>query len=213
MEPKDGSARGDHGDPRSWDEKWRDPSFSPPWNIEDVAAPVRAAVEDGWLRGRTLLDVGCGLGVHSAWLAGRGFQVLGIDIAPEVIARARARWKGRERLAFEVVDATAPWTPPGSFDAILDRGCLHGINQPRRPRYAHNLISWASWTCRFLLLVRAPGEAMAEWTEEVRGLFSPAFDLVDARRVAEEGPASDEPPPRAAYRLVRRLGPFRVNQS
>ena len=41
------------------------------------------------LEGRTALDIGCGGGVLSAWLAQRGARVTGIDVSPASVARAR----------------------------------------------------------------------------------------------------------------------------
>jgi SAM-dependent methyltransferase len=37
------------------------------------------------------LDVGCGTGRHTAWLAAAGHDVVGIDPSPEMLARARRR--------------------------------------------------------------------------------------------------------------------------
>src|SRR5262245_19051495 len=45
-----------------------------------------------------VLDLGCGTGWTSAFLARRGYDVLGVDIAPEMIRLAR-RLRRRERLA------------------------------------------------------------------------------------------------------------------
>lgn len=40
------------------------------------------------LNGKSVLDIGCGNGVLSAWLARRGGRVTGIDISPESVTRA-----------------------------------------------------------------------------------------------------------------------------
>ena len=45
--------------------------------------------------GRTL-DVGCGTGRHTAWLAAAGHDVVGIDPSTEMLARARERLPGVE---------------------------------------------------------------------------------------------------------------------
>jgi tellurite methyltransferase len=54
--------------------------------------------------GRRALDIACGEGRNSIFLAGRGFSVTGIDISAEGIAKA-SKWAGTERLAVEYVTA------------------------------------------------------------------------------------------------------------
>jgi len=59
--------------------------------------------------GARLLDVGCGTGHWSAFFSARGFEVTGVDIAPEMIAVAK-----KKRIAnavFQVADAhSLPFT-------------------------------------------------------------------------------------------------------
>jgi SAM-dependent methyltransferase len=40
---------------------------------------------------RTLLDLGCGTGRHAVELARRGYEVVGVDVSEEMLARARRR--------------------------------------------------------------------------------------------------------------------------
>jgi SAM-dependent methyltransferase len=40
---------------------------------------------------RRVLDLGCGTGRHSEILARRGYEVSGVDVSPDMLARARAR--------------------------------------------------------------------------------------------------------------------------
>jgi SAM-dependent methyltransferase len=52
-----------------------------------------------WLLGqapaaRSLLDVGCGTGRFTAWLAGRRLQVFGLDRSPAMLAALRKRHRG-----------------------------------------------------------------------------------------------------------------------
>lgn len=61
-----------------------------------------------------LLDVGCGTGHWSAFFSTRGFEVTGVDIAPEMIAAARA--KRITNASFQVADAHALPFHDGRFD-------------------------------------------------------------------------------------------------
>jgi SAM-dependent methyltransferase len=49
---------------------------------------------------RTLLDLGCGTGKHASLLAERGYDVVGVDRSPAMLAEARARPATRGRTEF-----------------------------------------------------------------------------------------------------------------
>ncbi|MCQ9163317.1 MULTISPECIES: bifunctional 2-polyprenyl-6-hydroxyphenol methylase/3-demethylubiquinol 3-O-methyltransferase UbiG [unclassified Arthrobacter] len=69
----------------------------------------------------TALDVGCGEGADAVWLAGRGWQVTGVDISSVALERAAGHAAGLElpgSLAWRQLDLLA-WTPPeGAFDLV-----------------------------------------------------------------------------------------------
>jgi SAM-dependent methyltransferase len=58
--------------------------------------------------GPRLLEVGCGTGAHARWLVEQGWQVVGLDRSPGMLARARARLDQLApppAVAFELGDA------------------------------------------------------------------------------------------------------------
>jgi SAM-dependent methyltransferase len=59
-----------------------------------------------------VLDIGCGTGTFATELADRGYSVIGVDPAPEMIAAARAK-KGAE--AVDWITGFASDVPPDSF--------------------------------------------------------------------------------------------------
>jgi trans-aconitate methyltransferase len=69
----------------------------------------------------SVIDVGCGTGTHAAELAARGFHVLGVDLDPDMLARARALHPGVEFLAADVQRLHLD----RSFDAALSNAALH----------------------------------------------------------------------------------------
>jgi SAM-dependent methyltransferase len=108
------------------------PWFSPrpyPW--------VVAGVEAGWWRrGARILDLGCGAGTNSLYLARSGFRAYGVDLADAAIAAARERAaKARIRADFRVGDVLRLPFPPGFFGGAIDIGCFH--TQPVRLRRAY----------------------------------------------------------------------------
>ena len=98
-----------------WDERVRP-------DDEEHLAPLVAAVERLELSPRRILDVGTGTGAAALWLARRFEQaeVLGVDVAPEMIDRARAKAAGRVR--FEVGDTNAA-VADGPFDLVVHLNC------------------------------------------------------------------------------------------
>lgn len=65
------------------------------------------------------LDVACGFGRHSIELSRRGFEVLGVDNSPAMLAEARRRAKRNRRVRFERRDMRQlSWK--GEFDAVIN---------------------------------------------------------------------------------------------
>jgi len=90
-----------------------------PWHRESPARVLASAVTARQGKGRAL-DVGCGAGVFTVWLAERGLEVTGIDLFPEAITMARslAHKKGAK---VELVEADLfSYTPDRPFDLIFD---------------------------------------------------------------------------------------------
>ncbi|HTT34475.1 MAG TPA: methyltransferase domain-containing protein [Thermoplasmata archaeon] len=127
---------------RRWTETYastpyrRLPWFSPtpyPWVAEAVKAKR-------WIPGTRLLDVGCGAGTNSLFLARAGFEVTGIDLAPAAVEAARARAaKARSTARFEVADALRLPFPDGHFGGAIDIGCFHTLPPDLRPAYAKEI--------------------------------------------------------------------------
>jgi SAM-dependent methyltransferase len=104
--------------------------FSPPLAKTFRIAMVKNMLRDMDLRGKCVLDVGCGIGDLSFMLAARGAEVIGIELAPQKVARARKiaqRWHF-EGLRFLAADVTKlDQMNLGQFDAIFCLALLEHI--------------------------------------------------------------------------------------
>ena len=90
-------------------------TYDSPLRLFPVEEPVvRSLLKP--LRPCHVLDAACGTGRHAEWLAAQGHDVVGVDVSPAMLARARAKIpSGR----FEQGDLTALPQPDASVDAVL----------------------------------------------------------------------------------------------
>jgi SAM-dependent methyltransferase len=79
-----------------------------------------------------LLDLGCGSGWTSEIFARCGYRVLGVDIAPDMIAIARRRMTESLQLSFDVSDYEDEAVEAGGFDAAVIYDALHHSEDDRR---------------------------------------------------------------------------------
>jgi SAM-dependent methyltransferase len=106
-------------------------------DFNEIARTLMPAAEDlvreaDPAPGARLLDIACGSG-NVALIAARRFcEVTGIDIAPNLIARARVRAKAEgSTIDFQTGDAQALAFPDGSFDVVTSAfGIMFAPDQP-----------------------------------------------------------------------------------
>ena len=74
------------------------------------------------------LEVGCGTGPICCYLAGKGFQVEGMDISCTAIAIAQRLAKDRGlEIRYQVGDVCRDWLDEQRYDLVVDGHCLHCI--------------------------------------------------------------------------------------
>jgi SAM-dependent methyltransferase len=96
----------------------------------DHASWVRPAFERlGDVRGRRVLDLGCGHGMAATVLARRGARVTACDLSPGYVAEARRRAAANEvEVAFAAADAERLPLADGAFDAVWGHAILHHLD-------------------------------------------------------------------------------------
>lgn len=84
------------------------------------------------VRGKRVLDYGCGTGYGAAHLAEVAERVVAVDVSQEAIDYAREHWS-RERLTFQRIDPDAglPF-PDGSFDTVMSNQVIEHVPDPAR---------------------------------------------------------------------------------
>lgn len=81
----------------------------------------------GDLRGRRVLDVGCGPGHSTAEAARRGGTLVGMDLAPQMVTLAAQLWPG---IDFRVGNLEALPFPDASFDAAFGSFVILHVPRP-----------------------------------------------------------------------------------
>ena len=132
-----------------------------PWDGHSLAKSMRDLVEgDGALPAGTALDLGCGTGDNSIYLANHGWRVTGVDFVSKAVDKARAKAAANQ---VDVTFARADVTRLSSegvgtdFDLIIDSGCLHGMSPEDRDAYVREVTAVASPRARLLLVEFIPG--------------------------------------------------------
>jgi SAM-dependent methyltransferase len=94
----------------------------------EVLTPAHRALLDHLPReARRALDVGCGDGMVTRAVAGRGVAVLGVDVSPRMVALARARTDATARVEYRVADIMADDIPEKPFDVVMSINVVHHV--------------------------------------------------------------------------------------
>jgi SAM-dependent methyltransferase len=157
----------------------------PPSDLVEVIEGPAALVP-----GRAL-DLGCGTGTDSLYLAQHGWDVTGVDMVPEALATARrnAATKG-VRADFLLGDVTRLRdVVQGRFDLLLDFGCFHTLPSDQRRIYVDCVSATAVPGATFLLYGFARPPRLAPMhagisLDEVRERFSREWEIVTAERTS-----------------------------
>lgn len=121
-----------------WNQAYKEGLFKN-WDYGSASSEIVTffAVQGLPQKGKRALDIGCGGGWESIFLAECGFEVTGIDFSSNAIklAQERANEAGIE-LDFRQGNALKLPVQDETIDFANDRGCLHVIPEEDRFKYA-----------------------------------------------------------------------------
>jgi SAM-dependent methyltransferase len=86
------------------------------------------------------LDIGCGTGDNSIWLAQNGFEVIGTDVSDIALDKAKEKAsQAKVTCEFILVDFLKNRIEGAPFGFLFDRGCFHSFgSEDDRTRFAQN---------------------------------------------------------------------------
>jgi SAM-dependent methyltransferase len=135
-----------------------------PWDGHPIAQTLRELVEGNdetpALPTGSALDLGCGTGDTSIYLARHGWTVTGIDFVPKALEKARAK-AGIAKASVDFVGADVTrLTQAGigtGFELIVDNGCLHNMSDGDREAYVREISALAAPGARLVVVAFLPG--------------------------------------------------------
>ena len=156
------------------------------WHREEVPALLRKSVESMGGSGK-VLDIGCGTGVNSVFMAQQGLDVTAIDFVPEALEFARRRAEKFEvDVDFIRADVTK-FETADKYDLILDSGCFHGFDDRIRLLYRKKILSWMPNQAQYVLIHFGKRQTFdfglfgprAKKKSEIEQFFAPELKLED----------------------------------
>ncbi len=115
-------------------------SGSTPWDAGQPDFNLIEIVTRNPIMSCKVLDVGCGTGDNSIWLAQNRFQVIGTDISDIAIEKAKEKaFKANVKCDFVLVEFLKNRVEGAPFGFVFDRGCFHSFSsEDDRRRFARN---------------------------------------------------------------------------
>ena len=129
-----------------WVKSWEDL----PW-AHDEATLFLARICSERSPGKAL-DIGCGAGTDSVFLARRGWDVTSLDFMPKALEFTQQRAQDAGVSVTPVEADIADWEPPQQYDLVLDHGLLHNVDPVRYPAYRQCIMSAIADEADFVLL-------------------------------------------------------------
>jgi 2-polyprenyl-3-methyl-5-hydroxy-6-metoxy-1,4-benzoquinol methylase len=166
----------------------------------DVAAALPAG---------SVLEVGCGTGDCSIYLARHGWKVTAVDFVSRPLIKAGAK-ADAAGLSVDFIQADVTQLSQkglgDNFALIVDNGCLHNMSDNDRDSYVREISAVAAPDARLLIVAFIPGGRLG-----VRGVdraemerrFAPGWTLLSAGDERELDRAEKTP---ARYYLFQRAG-------
>jgi 2-polyprenyl-3-methyl-5-hydroxy-6-metoxy-1,4-benzoquinol methylase len=177
-----------------------------PWNRASPPDLLVKFIESGVIKPCKALDIGCGMGNYSIYLAGRGFEVTGVDESETAIRYAISNAeKAGTPCKFLLADFLVEGEEIGNnFGFVFDWEVLHHIYPEFRSYYVKKVADLLAPQAYYLSVCFNEKDPCFGGTgkyrktsigtilyfssvEELRELFDPYFNIIELKIVSVEG--------------------------
>ena len=181
-----------------------------PWDIGKADFNLIEVVDQVPVQPCSVLDIGCGTGDNSIWLARNGFDVCGTDVSKDALETAQRKAEEAGAVCrFLKIDFLNQSVEGAPFDFAFDRGCFHSFSsEDDRNRFARNVAAHLSDGSLWLSVIgnadekrNRPGPPQRSAKDIVLAV-EPYFELLSLTTSHFESVSST--PPRAWRCLLRK---------
>lgn len=169
-------------DYEEWDLIYRTyPLEELPWELGRPRRVLVELVEKGLVKKGKALDICCGVGTNTVYLAQNGFEVTGIDISSKALEYAKEKAEqAKVNIRFMVRNFLELPFEDEEFDFAFDMGCFHHVKPDDRSTFIKGVNRVLKRDGSYLMVCfsdrKGPG-----WnhftTEEITQLFSDLFRI------------------------------------
>lgn len=124
---------------KKYDERYK--TKNTPWDIGKPDFNLIDAVNQNSIKGCKALDIGCGTGDNTIWLAQNGFQVIGTDTSGVALEKAKEKASATKvECMFMEINFLKSKIKGAPFGFVFDRGCFHSFGDATdRSLFAQNV--------------------------------------------------------------------------
>jgi SAM-dependent methyltransferase len=180
-----------------WNDRYRDGNL--PWDTGQPSSELKRVLSQNAIQPRRALEIGCGTGANSVWLAEQGFDVTGVDVAPLAVEQAQKRaLAAGVQARFAVADVLMLPDLEEPFSFFFDRGCYHAVRRTAPQHYAPAVARQLARAARGLILAgnarepHDPGPPVVT-EQQLREELGSVFEILDLHEfLFDEAPGVPE---------------------
>jgi ubiquinone/menaquinone biosynthesis C-methylase UbiE len=165
-----------------WNKAYISGNYKNHWHYSNPSQELATLLASGIVGKGPVLDLGCGAGVETMFLAETGLRASGIDVSEKAIELAKFSAKRRRlRIDFRIGTVLDLPYPDKKFVFLNDRGCLHNLDLDEWTGYAFEAARVAKPSAYFLLRGASNKESHGQFTylteKRLKNYFSDHFAI------------------------------------